>query len=266
MFEGKSTKLLIAAAAMAMLVQSQAAVAGEVTMEVTRTTSTESPASTTQSTTTTTTSTTGTPTIVAPAGGGTVVVSSGASVPLTIVQEQPILQTVDQRRADLDRRIAEALASGKLSEKKAKEFRRELERINGEVVVLRGQPTPSVLRTVVLAQDLDAVALGLHSDVATVTLVPIIEGSHFTVFNGQIVQLDDLAVRRIELENKILSAQAAGRITWEQSNDMRNQLNSIAAMEEVYRNSNGGTITFKDSRAIYRDMDKVANELDKAAH
>jgi len=261
MFEPKSTKVLIAAALVTLIAPALAARADESSIQITRTTSTDAPAATTESTTTTTTQ----QTTLTPATGGTIVVS-GSPVPLTIVQEQPILQTVEMRRVVLNKNIADAVTAGTLTEKQARELRRELERINGEVVVLKAQPTPSVIRTVVLAQDLDALALNLRGNVSTITYVPIIEGSHFTVFNGQIIQLDDLAVRRIELENKILNAQAAGKISWEQSNRMRGQLNAIAAMEDAYRVNNNGQINFKDSHAIYRDMDKVANELDKAEH
>jgi hypothetical protein len=194
-----------------------------------------------------------------PAGA---VVVTGSPIPLAISEAQDILRTVDLRRAALDKAIVDARVAGTISEGQAAAMRRELDRIGSEVAVLKQQPSPSLLRSIVVAQDLDALTVNLKTSVNAIALVPIIEGSHFTIFNGRIIQLDDLAVRRIELENKILAAQAAGRINFDEANHMRSELNAIAALEDAYKSD--GTLSFKNGRHIYRDMDNVANELDRA--
>lgn len=276
MFHVKSADLLIAAAIAGLVaLPGQRANADEVIMQVTRTTSDAVPVVPVTTTKTTTTETTRTvvsdpaqttttivtpgTTVVAP---GTVVVSSSTAVPLSIDESAAILQTVTTRRAALDKAIVDARTAGTLSEAQAASLRRELDRIGAEVTVLQTQP--NLLRSIVVAQDLDALTVSLRQNVSTVALVPIIEGSHFTVFNGRILQLDDLAVRRIGLENKILAAQAAGRISWDQANHMRSQLNAIAATESAYKAN--GALDFKAVKQIYRDFDQVANELDRATH
>ena len=216
--------------------------------------------------TTTTTTTTVKKEIVADPGvPGTVVertvVTGSGVVPLTITDARAILQTVDQRRSELDKRIVDARSASTLSEAQARELRQELDRIGAEVTYLKGQSNPSLVRAIVLGQDLDVLSSRFRTVLPSTTVfVPIIEGSHFTIFNGRTIQLDDLAVRRIELENKILSRQASGKITWEQANHLRSNLNAVAAKEDAFRAD--GDLTFKESKIIYQDMDKVANELD----
>jgi len=284
MLYAKRSLFLVTVAA-AGLLSPLAVRADEMTMQVTRTTSVDSPDNV-QTVTTTTSSGVPMQTVVTTPGAiiadptqsitterrtvitgtapaGTVIVT-GSPIPLSLGQASDILQTVDLRRAALDKAIVDARTSGRISEAQAASMRRELDRIGNEIVFLKQQPSPSLLRTIAVAQDLDAITVTMRGSVSTITFVPIIEGSHFTVFNGRIIQLDDIAVRRIELENKILAAQAAGRINFDEANHMRSELNAIAALEDAYKS--GGDMTFKNGRELYRDMDKVANELDRATH
>jgi len=259
--------LLVAAAFVVGTIVPQVVHADEMTMEVTRTSTTDAAVPVDQTVTTTkrtvvTESTT--PGTIVVSGAPSSVILTGSSFPLAVSQAPVILQTVDMRRGQLDKLIIDSRTAGTLSEAQAAALRRELDRIGTEVVYLKAQPSPSLIRSIVVAQDLDALTLNLRGYGTTVTLVPIIAGSHFTVFNGNIVELDDLAVRRIELENKILARQAAGRIDFDQANHMRSELNAIAAMEDAYKSS--GDLTFKNSGQIYKDMDKVANELDRSTH
>lgn len=189
-----------------------------------------------------------------------VVTTTTTAVPLTLGDSALILQTVDSRRTDILRRIDEARAAGTLSTEQLANLTREMDRINAEVVFLRGQTTPSLARSLSLAKDLDALALQVHGYSSNIVFVPIIEGSHFTIFNGRIVLLDDLAVRRIGLENKILDRLAQGKISFPQANELRADLNAISAAEDASRTD--GDLSPKESRVIYTAFDKVANRLD----
>jgi hypothetical protein len=265
MFHAKCSRLLIAAAVSGLLTPAVVK-ADEMTMQVTRTTSSDAipVQSVTTERRTVTTSNVPAGTVIVTNQPASTVVVTGSSIPLTISEAPVILQTVDIRRGVLDKRVVDARTAGTLSEAQAAAMRRELDRIGAEVVFLKGQPNPSLLRSIVVAQDLDVLTTTLRGTVTGITIIPIIEGSHFTVFNGRIVELDDLAVRRIGLENKILSAQAAGKINYDQANHMRSELNAIGAIEDAYKSN--GNLTFKNSHEIYKDMDKVANELDNSMH
>jgi hypothetical protein len=163
----------------------------------------------------------------------------------------------------LDKKIVEARSAGTLSEEKASELRRELDRVGAQVSDLKAQESPSLARSLSLAQDLDALASQVSTVYRSYTFVPIIEGSHFTIFNGHVVQLDDLAVRRIGLENKILDRLAARRISYQQSIELRSDLNAIATQEDSCRSARiSGNLSDKEARAIYDAFDRVAVKLD----
>lgn len=192
----------------------------------------------------------------------TVITSGNLAIPLAFSESQNILQTVDLRRAELDRRLIESRSSGLISEVRAAILRQELDRIGSEVSLLRGQSSPSILRALALAKTLDVVS----ADMGTLSVVvpsPIIEGVRFTIYNGSIIQLDDLAERRIGLESKIATKEVQGKITFAQASRLRSQLNDIALAESAYRAS--GKLSFDDSRRIYVAYDHVGSELDSWA-
>lgn len=192
----------------------------------------------------------------------TVITSGNLAIPLAFSESQNILQTVDLRRAELDRRLIESRSSGLISEVRAAILRQELDRVGSEVSLLRGQSAPSILRALALAKTLDVVS----ADMGTLSVVvpsPIIEGVRFTIYNGSIIQLDDLAERRIGLESKIATKEVQGKITFAQASRLRSQLNDIALAESAYRAS--GKLSFDDSRRIYVAYDHVGSELDSWA-
>ena len=182
-------------------------------------------------------------------------------VPITVSDAQVVLQTVDDRRATLDKAIVDARSAGSLSETQAADFRRELDRIGAEIAYLKGQGAPSLSRSIVVGQDLDILAVRMKPVITTLTYVPIIEGTHFTIINGRVIQLDEPAVRRVNLEIKILDKYAQGRITSDECNSLRAELNNIATQEDAFRVK--GAMTDHEARLIYVAMDKVATQLER---
>lgn len=197
-----------------------------------------------------------------PVSTTTTVSSVISSAPLSFSDAQNILQTVELRRAELDRRLIESRSSGLITEVRASILRQELDRVGAEVAILKGQPAPSILRALALAKTLDVVS----ADMSTLSVVvpsPIIEGLTFTIYNGGFIKLDDLAERRIGLESKIATKEVQGKITFSQAARLRSQLNDIALAESAYRAS--GKLSFDDSRKIYVAYDHVGSELDSWA-
>lgn len=182
-------------------------------------------------------------------------------VPITVSDSQVVLQTVDARRAILDKAIVDSRTAGTLTEAQAADFRRELDRIGAEIVYLKGLGNPSLSRSIVVGQDLDILAVRMKPIITTLTYVPIIEGTHFTIINGRVIQLDEPAVRRVNLEIKILDKYAQGRITNDECNVLRSELNNIASQEDAYRVK--GAMTDHEARLIYVAMDKVATQLER---
>jgi hypothetical protein len=203
-------------------------------------------------TTTTTTTTVGEP--------GTVVTSSGGTVYLRTASPEVLIKTIEGRRADLEKQVNDACARGDITGNQADAIKRELKRIATET----SSSTISYPSAVMLAQDLDLIGSQYCTVVTTApAIVPIIAGSHFTVVDGQVLELDDLSVRRADLESRITKDLLRGRLTDAQAANLRAKLSTIGAEQAVYKAD--GTLDFKEARHLYSDMDKVASQIDSMA-
>jgi hypothetical protein len=74
------------------------------------------------------------------------------------------------------------------------------------------------------------------------------------------VMLDDIMVRRAELEGRIARELATGRLTSTEAARLRVQMDSIASMETRLRAD--GYLTYKESRLLYQSFDRVGSRLD----
>ncbi|MBX9568322.1 MAG: hypothetical protein K2X77_05470 [Candidatus Obscuribacterales bacterium] len=257
------SKLVIATVIAGSIGSSAQFVAADELVEFRRTTTIDGP--TAQTTTVETRSVTVEPTVpVVPAvvvPGTPAVVTTTTAIPIAPADASLVLQTIEARRGDIEKRIAVLRPAGTLTDAQIALYAADLDRINKEILVLRGTSTPSLSRALSLAKDLDLLAIRLGTfQPAQLAYVPIIEGSHFTIFNGRIVLLDDLAVRRVGLESKITDRLYAGAISAGQAAELRTDLVNIAAAEDAWRTN--GQLTPKEAKEIYTAFDKVANKLD----
>jgi len=226
-------------------------------------TNTSSYTSTTTTTSSSSSSVIGTPTIVATAPSTIVTTSLPATTTTYIATAQPeiLVTTIETRRKNLDRMIDAAREQGKITHKQAEAMKADLRRIARET----GTNRLTYAQAVAFAQDLDLIGsnVGMVVVSGVPAYVPIINGSHFTVYNGQILQLDDLSVRRADLEARITKDYLQGRLTEGQAATLRAQLDAIGNTKAIYDAT--GQLNFKESRRLYSDMDKVASELERFA-
>ncbi len=229
-------------------------------------------ADTTTQTTTTEVTTLGAPAVVQTSSGGvtstTTTVSpvpitgtTGGTVYFRTAKPEVLVMTITARRKDLDKMIDAAHAKGNITAKKAEAMKSELKRIARET----GSNTITYERAVAYARDLDYIGTSLGGVVVEGIPVyqPIIAGSHFTVVNGQIYVLDDLSVRRVDLEARIIKDYLEGRLSDERASKLRNELDAIGATQAIY--SASGELDPVSSRKFYKEMDSVASELEKYA-
>ena len=135
-----------------------------------------------------------------------------------------------------------------------------------ELVRIQRETVPGITygRAVILARDLDVITVQMGS-YGTSIPQPIIAGSHMTISNGQIVELDDVSVRRSDLEARISKDYLQGRLTLARADELRSDMNAVETMEATFRNQHPGDLTLKESRILYTNLDKVASKLDKYA-
>ncbi len=187
--------------------------------------------------------------------------STTGTVYFRTAQPEVLVLTIETRRKDLDKIIDAAHAKGNISAKEAAAMKSELRRIAKET----GTNKITYERAVAYARDLDLI--GTRAGTVVVTGVPvytpIIAGSHFTVVNGQIFVLDDLSVRRSDLEARIIKDYLEGRLSDARAAKLRGELDSIGATQAIY--SATGELDPVSSRKFYKEMDQVASELEKYA-
>ncbi len=225
----------------------------------------------TTQTTTTEVTTVGSPATVVASPAGVTTTTTVAPVPITgttgttvffrTAKPEVLLLTLTARRKDLDKMIDSAHAKGKITEKEAHAMKSELKRIERET----GSSTITYERAVAFARDLDFIGTRLGGVVVEGVPVyqPIIAGSHFTVVNGQIYVLDDLSVRRVDLEARIIKDYLEGRLSDDRASKLRAELDAIGTTQAIY--SASGELDPVSSRKFYKEMDKVASELEKYA-
>ncbi len=187
--------------------------------------------------------------------------TTGGTVYFRTAKPEVLVMTITARRKDLDKMIDAAHAKGNISSKKAEAMKNELKRIARET----GSNTITYERAVAYARDLDYIGTSLGTVViaGVPTYQPIIAGSHFTVVDGQIYVLDDLSVRRVDLEARIVKDYLEGRLSDERASKLRNHLDAIGATQAIY--SATGELDPVSSRKFYKEMDSVASELEKYA-
>lgn len=205
-------------------------------------------------TTTSTTTTTDVPsTIATTSAPGSVVYIRTASPALLVT-------TLEGRRKDLDKMIDQAHDRGEISGARCEAMKRELRRIAQET----GSNTISYPGAVMLAEDLDLIGAQYRTIVTNAPVyVPIITGSHFTVYNGEALKLDDLSMRRADLEGKVAKDLLQGRLSESRAADLRAQLSNIGNEAALY--SADGNFDAKESRRLYDAFDRVATEIEKSA-
>ncbi|MDR3612060.1 MAG: hypothetical protein P4L53_00740 [Candidatus Obscuribacterales bacterium] len=211
----------------------------------------------------TTTTTSSPDTLMANSGTTTVVTTSPAGssvVTVRTITPQVYVTTLETRRETLRKLIEESREKKVMDRARADAMLAELERIHTQTV-----PTITYGRAVLLARDLDMVGGEVLVLVPTLNIPqPIIQGSHLTIANGQIAEMDDVSARRSDLEGRITKDYLQGRLTSSQAERLRDKMNSIDVMEAEFRRPDGD-LSLKESRILYTNYDKVASDLDKEA-
>jgi len=169
-----------------------------------------------------------------------------------------LVTTIEGRRKDLEKTIDEARQRGDISAEQSAAMKRELRRIAQET----GLTTITYPSAVMLAQDLDLIGQQYGTVITTAPVyVPIITGSRFTVSTGQTYELDDLSVRRANLEARVTRALLKGRLSDSRAAELRIKLASIGNEANLYLAD--GRMDPKESRRLYDAFDRVASELEK---
>jgi hypothetical protein len=181
----------------------------------------------------------------------------------TTVKSDVYLVTIDTRRHELEKVIADGMDKGKLTQRQADDLRSELDAVTQlELAAKKYGGAIPYEQIAVIATRLDVVGQRM-SEIVGFPIVPIIENGRFIVFNGEIIQLDEIAMRRATLEGKISLALAHNTLSNSQVANVRTELDNIAAMEVRFRgNDINGEFTDQQARDLFQAFDHVGGKLD----
>lgn len=184
----------------------------------------------------------------------------------TITTTDPgmLFGTITTRREELNKLYADALAQNLLAEAEKNLLKAELDRIAAEEAAakaLTGVAASS--KVVILARDIDTLGDRFNIVLKKPVFVPIVEGSHFTIVEGKVVELDDVAKRRWDLEGKINKLYLENKISASTANNLRSRMDLIATQEAGMRAD--GNLDLKEGRTLYSEFDKIGSDLDSAA-
>lgn len=183
---------------------------------------------------------------------------------ITTTQPDLLFGTITTRREQLNKLYADALAKKLLAESDQTLLRAELDRIAAEEAAARSLTgVAASSKVVILARDIDTLGERFNIVMKTPVFVPIVEGSHFTIVEGNVVELDDVAKRRWELEGKISKMYLENRISATQANNLRGRMDLIATQEAGMRSD--GNLDLKEGRILYGEFDKIGSDLDHQA-
>ncbi len=200
-------------------------------------------------------------TAIVPTASSTVTTTT---IKATTVKPDLYFTTIDTKRRELLKVIGEGMATGKLTQVQADDLRTELDVITQLELAARkyGDAIP-MSQIAVIAARLDVVGQRLNA-IYAFPFMPIMSNGRFIVFNGEIVQLDVIAMRRAELEGKISLALAHSTLSRPQVNDLRKELDAIAVMEVQFRQGAiNGEFTNEQARTLFKAFDHVGSELDQ---
>ncbi len=179
------------------------------------------------------------------------------------VKPDVYIVTIDTRRRELEKIIGEGMATGKLTKAQADELRSDLDDVTKlEIAAQKLGAAIPYTQIAVIATRLDVIALRL-TEIVGVQIAPIMSNGRITIVSGEIVELDEMASRRAEMEGKISIAYAHHTLTKSQVKTLRLQLDDIAATEVKFRNGDiNGQFTDEQARTLFKAFDHVGSQID----
>ncbi len=164
----------------------------------------------------------------------------------TMHDRQYQMPNIDKLQADLDKRISEGIASGKIDAKEADELRQEFQRIASREAKLKrfGRPLTSV-ETLELALDLETLSQTIDKFSTTTT-----------------VASPDFVKRKARVEARAARGVVAGKLTLAEAYQVKEQLAQLAIDEKEWSKSDGN-LSASEQKSLALNLEKIAAGLER---
>ena len=158
--------------------------------------------------------------------------------------KQRDLSNIDVRQAQIQRRIAEGIASGKITSNEASRLNTEFENIAKQEAQFRADGGLSYGESLSLGISLEQLTRQVENTIANArTTMPDVDGKQ----------------REIDIE--LATAVASGRLALKDAQDFRSEIDRIAALEFGYQQSGGG-MSAAEAHMLLSDLEKLQLRVD----
>lgn len=160
-------------------------------------------------------------------------------------ETQAALPDVDARQGEIDNRLADAVASGKMTSEQSREFTKELDRIARDEVTYRFSGTGlSYAESLALITDLEKLSSKLDTRLA-----------------GTTAQWDGIDGRIADSTRRISDALTGQKLSIDVGTQLKNELDRIGQAKNAFQSSGGG-LTLAETESLVRDLDRLTRDLD----
>ncbi len=151
---------------------------------------------------------------------------------------------VEKTRFDLDKKIADAIAAGRLTAAEAAPFKQELIRLKNAEDGYKANGRFSFFQKARLTLELDALSTNIE------------KGMHERTAIG----LTDVDGRQLDIQNRLNDAVTAGRLTGMEAAEFRRTLNSINGKEAAYKAA--GALTSTQTLELALELDRLSSAFE----
>ncbi len=154
---------------------------------------------------------------------------------------------VEKRRTDLDKKLADALASGRLTASEAEPFKQELIRLKSAEDSYKSSGKFTFFQKARLTLELDVLSGNIEK----------------SLHERSSVGLTDISGKKLDVTIRLNDALQGGRLTPQEAQSFRSQLANIAAKESSYQSVNpaGQPLSSTQTLELALDLDRLSSAI-----
>lgn len=169
-----------------------------------------------------------------------------------------LVVSINSRRRDLDRQIAQDLIRGQITAAQAADMRAQLDRIAANEASFRvAGGTLTYRQALVVASDLNILGQRLYP---TAVVTPVV-APQFVVQDTRLTMVDNITFRKLHLSQRINDEYQAGRLSSDNVSSLKEKMDKISSLE--MRSRKNGELTESKARAISAKLDQLESSLNR---
>lgn len=189
-------------------------------------------------------------------------VDSGRLIDIAAVRTSDALAvSINNRQAELQRAISDALAKGAMDTVQATSLRAQLDTIASQEAQSKSDGLLTYSEALALSTSLNNVADQIVSASRSPIVITPLSGARFIVTDGQFRFVDGIAYRKMALERRIDDEYKAGKLSSKQVADLKERLNEIASLESKYRKN--GHLSESKEKTLNAKLNLVNSRLEQ---